>query len=54
MLVNPLFRIVTNTDRPDEDASPGEIAAFLEADFWESVAEGVVNATESEETEQEN
>lgn len=31
-------------DRLDEDASPAEIARWLEEDFWESVTEGIAES----------
>jgi hypothetical protein len=38
-------------ERPDEDASPAEIAEWMERDFWEGVAESIRNATEDTEND---
>ena len=35
-------------DRPGDDASLAEIARWMEEDFWESVAEGVEEAAEDD------
>jgi hypothetical protein len=40
-------------ERPDEDATAAEIAEWMEADFAESLAEGMASAVE-EETEDED
>jgi len=39
-------------DRPDEDASPAEIARWMEEDFWESVAEGIEQAVEHDDSDE--
>lgn len=39
-------------DRPDDDASAAEIARWMEEDFWESVAEGVEEAAEDNDSEE--
>jgi len=36
-------------DRPGEDASPEEIARWMEEDFGEALAEGIGNAVEEDE-----
>ena len=35
-------------ERPGEDATNAEIARWMEEDFWESVAEGVEEAAEDD------
>lgn len=35
-------------ERPDEDADPDEIAAWMEADFGEALAEGIKDAVRDE------
>lgn len=39
-------------ERPDEDADSAEIARWMEADFWESVAEGMEDAVEEDERDE--
>lgn len=38
-------------DRPDEDASPAEIARWMEEDFWENVTDGIEEASEDVSTD---
>ncbi|WP_280535410.1 hypothetical protein [Halopenitus sp. POP-27] len=39
-------------DRPDEDASPAEIARWMEEDFGEAVAEGMEQAVEDDDSDE--
>jgi len=39
-------------DHPDDDASLAEIARWMEEDFWESVARGVEEAVEDNDSEE--
>lgn len=39
-------------DRPDEDASAAEIARWMEEDFGEALAEGVEEAVEEKQTDE--
>lgn len=38
-------------ERPGEDATPAEIAEWMEQDFWDGVAESIRNATEDAESD---
>lgn len=39
-------------DRPDSDASPAEIARWMEEDFWETVTAGIEEANEDSRTDE--
>jgi len=39
-------------DRPDDNASPAEIARWMEEDFWEAVTDGIEEVDEDVSTDE--